>query len=332
MSIKKNVLDCAIIGSGISGIFASLYLNKGGLNNICIFEKSGGLGGRLATRRVEDGKFDHGAQYLDIETIKNVPEIISLMENNIIFYWKNAGICVSEGGMTSIAKFLASTIEVHKKFKLKSIKDVGSEMELDFENGERVYSKSIIFSSPIPQTREILDNSDLNINNKLFSQLDNVVYDPCIVILLESNKEVGNLNKGFGNDCIGGNIAWIADNNKKTISNRKNFFTVLCSAEFSKVNLEKTYDEINSMVKNDLKNIFADGYKILSNHKWRYSTPNIFYKNGLSINVGRNFFIGMCGDAFANGKFDGAVESGIEAAKLYLDKRALIKKEMATKK
>jgi len=32
MGIKENILDCAIIGSGISGIFASLYLKKAGVN------------------------------------------------------------------------------------------------------------------------------------------------------------------------------------------------------------------------------------------------------------------------------------------------------------
>jgi len=319
MGIKENILDCAIIGSGISGIFASLYLQKAGVNNICIFEKSSGLGGRLATRRVENEKFDHGAQYLDIKNIRSIPEIISLVENNIIFDWKNSGIYVSEGGMTSIAKFLASNIKVHKKFKLESIKDKKSRMQLDFENGEYVYSKSIIYSSPIPQTIEILNNSDLNINNKLFGELSNIIYDPCIVILLESNKELVNLNQGFGNRFVDGSIAWIADNKKKSISDRTNFFTVQCSTKFSKANFEKTYDEINLIIKDDLKTIFSDGYRILSNHKWRYSTPNIFYKNELSINIGRNFFIGICGDAFVNGQFDGAVESGINVANLYLN-------------
>ena len=64
------MIDCAVIGTGISGTFAALYLKKFGISNIAMFDKSRGLGGRFATRRVEDGKFDHGAQYLNIEPVK----------------------------------------------------------------------------------------------------------------------------------------------------------------------------------------------------------------------------------------------------------------------
>ena len=47
--------DCAIIGSGISGTFAALYFKRFGCSNISIFDKSRGVGGRLATRRMKMG-------------------------------------------------------------------------------------------------------------------------------------------------------------------------------------------------------------------------------------------------------------------------------------
>ena len=58
MNLDKSI---SIIGCGISGIFAALHLKKRGLKNIRLFDKSRGVGGRLATRRSNDGKFDHGA-------------------------------------------------------------------------------------------------------------------------------------------------------------------------------------------------------------------------------------------------------------------------------
>lgn len=52
--------DIAIIGAGIAGLTAASALAGAG-HAVRVFEKSGGLGGRLATRRSAAGSFDHGA-------------------------------------------------------------------------------------------------------------------------------------------------------------------------------------------------------------------------------------------------------------------------------
>lgn len=57
----KNV---AIIGAGISGL--ALANKIGHIANVTIFEKSRGFGGRVATRRVDDFSFDHGAQFFKV--------------------------------------------------------------------------------------------------------------------------------------------------------------------------------------------------------------------------------------------------------------------------
>ena len=312
--------DCAIIGSGISGTFAALYFKRFGISNISIFDKSRGVGGRLATRRIENGKFDHVAQYLNIEEIRHVPEIVSLIKNKIIFKWGEMDRYVAEEGMTNISKFLLSDLDVKKEHKLLRINNLDDKIELVFENGETFYSKSIIFSCPIPQTIEIFENSKIEVKESSFNKLKKIEYNPCIVILIEGKTRADSLEEDFGQNFSSGNISWIADNNKKRISERNNFFTVQCSSDFSQLNIDKNYDEIASLIDKDLRNIFTDEYKILSNHKWRYSTPKTFYKNELSIDVGKNIFIGICGDAFTNGKFDGAVKSGINIVTKYLDR------------
>jgi len=53
----------AIIGAGLAGAFCARALAEAG-RRVCVFEKSGGTGGRLSTRRSAAGEFDHGAQYL----------------------------------------------------------------------------------------------------------------------------------------------------------------------------------------------------------------------------------------------------------------------------
>ena len=62
---KPNI---AIIGAGMSGMICARNLKDAGYEPI-VFEKSRGVGGRMATRRTNEGlQFDHGAQYV---TAKN---------------------------------------------------------------------------------------------------------------------------------------------------------------------------------------------------------------------------------------------------------------------
>lgn len=58
----------AVIGAGVSGIACAHVLRGAGFAPV-IFEKSRGLGGRLATRRADGGlSIDHGAQFLTAHT------------------------------------------------------------------------------------------------------------------------------------------------------------------------------------------------------------------------------------------------------------------------
>ena len=75
----KNV---AVIGAGITGITLANLLQK--KVNLTIFEKSRGVGGRMATRRAEPYQFNHGAQYFKIENKEFKNFLQPLIQNKII--------------------------------------------------------------------------------------------------------------------------------------------------------------------------------------------------------------------------------------------------------
>ena len=52
----------AIIGAGLAGLTSAQRLAAAGLE-VHLFDKSRGAGGRMCTRRAEEVRFDHGAQY-----------------------------------------------------------------------------------------------------------------------------------------------------------------------------------------------------------------------------------------------------------------------------
>jgi len=57
-----RIMSIAVIGAGISGLIAARTLQDNG-HRVCVFDKSRGPGGRAATRRINEFRFDHGAQY-----------------------------------------------------------------------------------------------------------------------------------------------------------------------------------------------------------------------------------------------------------------------------
>ena len=59
--------DAIVIGAGISGLAAATELARAGCKTI-ILEKSRGIGGRMATRRVGAAVCDHGAQFFTVRT------------------------------------------------------------------------------------------------------------------------------------------------------------------------------------------------------------------------------------------------------------------------
>ena len=316
--MNVSIRTLAIAGSGLSAIFAALTIKSQKNTNVVLFDKARGLGGRLATRRAENGKFDHGAQYFDISTLLDQPQIQTLLDEKIISSNNGSDKFFSPGGMTNIAKFLLKEFDVKKEHKLLSISYNNGEYNLNFEDSPTINCDDIILSCPMPQTIEILKNSQIKYNDSYMDDLSKLEYDPCIVIMVKSKNKISEYNKELGSIYKNQDISWVGDNTLKKVSSEENFYTVQCSPEFSHKYFDQEYDKTNKLLEKELISIFGDGYDILSNHKWRYSVPKNYYANSESLVIRNSNFIGLCGDIFTNGKFDGAVRSGISIANKYI--------------
>ncbi|WP_373512609.1 FAD-dependent oxidoreductase, partial [Persicitalea sp.] len=67
--------SCIIIGAGMAGLTAARELTAQGWD-VTVLDKGRGIGGRMATRRIENTRADHGAQYFSVRT----PEFRQLIE------------------------------------------------------------------------------------------------------------------------------------------------------------------------------------------------------------------------------------------------------------
>ena len=56
----------AVVGAGVTGLTAARHLAPS--FDVVVVDKGRGVGGRLATRRIGDATFDHGAQFITTHT------------------------------------------------------------------------------------------------------------------------------------------------------------------------------------------------------------------------------------------------------------------------
>ena len=107
-----------IIGAGLSGLMAARSLHDAGVE-VTVIDKGRGVGGRLATRRIGDARFDHGAQFFTVRSDEFRSHVDGWLAAGVVREWcrgfgENDGHprYVGAGGMTSLAKHLASGLDV----------------------------------------------------------------------------------------------------------------------------------------------------------------------------------------------------------------------------
>ena len=84
---KSQKFDIAIIGAGIAGLVCSQELQQAGYS-VVVLEKSRGVGGRMATRRVSGSRADHGVRYLE-PTDQLLQQFPPWDHKSVLFRWLN---------------------------------------------------------------------------------------------------------------------------------------------------------------------------------------------------------------------------------------------------
>ena len=174
----KLVYDVAVVGAGLSGLVCAQQLQLKGYS-VIVFDKSRGLGGRFATRRLHNtSKVDHGIPYLQVQGRESQQLIIKLCEANILHLWQgkiyhldetenltiaNSPFYIAPAGMRAIAKFLAQDLEILRESKVTKISpNVVSTWNLtresDFNN---ITARALVIAIPAPQALSLIEDSNL---------------------------------------------------------------------------------------------------------------------------------------------------------------------------
>ncbi|MCE3000724.1 MAG: FAD-dependent oxidoreductase, partial [Betaproteobacteria bacterium] len=92
----------AVIGAGIAGISCARQLRDAG-HAVRVFDKSRGIGGRMATRRGESGTFDHGAQYFTARELRFRALVEALGASGVVAPYRGRIVHWSGGSVTPVS-------------------------------------------------------------------------------------------------------------------------------------------------------------------------------------------------------------------------------------
>ena len=325
--MTADVDSCIVVGAGISGLLAARELQAEGWC-VTVLDKGRSVGGRMATRRVGEGNFDHGAQFFTVRGERFAGLVEGWLAAGAAEEWAR-GFADATGehsedghpryrgsdGMTSIPKHLACGLDVHTGEKAVRVEPSGDGWEVACESGLRVAGAALLLTAPVPQSLELAESGGYALPERVRGQLQEVSYDPCLALMALLDSPVGVPEPG-GMQIKGEPLDWIGDNRRKGISQAP-AITIHAGPGWSRDHFEDDEPGIThsllslagDQLGTDLEPLTVDTSLV----RWRYSWvtnshPELF----LSASDGPPLL--FCGDAFGQPKVEGAALSGLAAA------------------
>ena len=324
--MSENQKSCVIVGAGISGLLAANTLKQEGWT-VTVLDK-GLVGGRMATRRVGEGTFDHGAQFFTVRGERFANLVEGWLRAGVATEWTR-GFADAEGqpnedghpryrgseGMTSIPKHIAQGLDVRTSERVVGVDDGDDGWEIECESGLRVAGGALVLGVPVQQALDLTSSGSYTLPDGARRQLEAVSYDPCLALMVLLDDSTGVPEPG-GMQIKSEPLDWIGDNRRKGISEAP-AVTVHAGPEWSRSHFEDDETEITeymiSRAGDRLGADLASAVVETSLARWRYSWVTNPHPDPCLV-ASETPPLLFCGDAFGQPKVEGAALSGLAAA------------------
>ena len=174
MSESQKARTCLVIGAGISGLLAAGTLQRDGWD-VTVLDKGRGVGGRMATRRVGGGTFDHGAQFFTVRSEPFTAFVDDLLAEGVAYEWCR-GFEVEDGfpryairgGMDQLAAHLAGRLggaEVRAGRRHKEVADLDYEsVAADMARRDTVDAERSLDPLRVADDAVVIDTTALSVD------------------------------------------------------------------------------------------------------------------------------------------------------------------------
>ena len=301
----------AVIGAGLTGLTAARALQNAGLAPV-LYDKGRGVGGRLSTRRAQDGlQFDHGAQYLSASDPAFASMLADAEAAGAAAKWQldcGAEKTVGLPGMNGVAKFLATGCDIRQGIEIDTIRKGTGGWIVAGETYDRV-----ICTVPAPQAIQLVGTS-----HPLSEAMEQVVMEPNLTLMLALPGASAGFQTYKDSDD---DIAWLALDSSKHARPGPECWVAQAGLAWSNAHLELEKEDIaKAMLPLVCKRLGASPSDALyvAAHRWRYAQT--------SAPLGQPFltdddtlFLG--GDWALSDRAEGAWQSGSAMARALLVSR-----------
>ncbi len=321
MDSLEHATDVLVVGAGMAGLIASREVIRAG-RSVTVLDKGRGVGGRLASRRIDGAAFDHGAQ--GFTTGDSCHAAVGLRERleGAVADWNPAPAARSSPchwrgvpSMSGVAKHLALGVPVQLETTLTAVRPEATHWVVTTLDGRSITAKALILTPPVPQSLALLDAGGFPLAPALRQRLNIIEYDRCLTVMavLEGPSRMQHPGGLFFDS---GPIASITDNQLKGISGEP-AVTLHATPDFSLEHWDHDRMEAGRLLLAAAAECLGAGIRTYQVHGWRYSRPRVTDPEPCLLASSVPPLV-VAGDAFGQGGVEGSAFSGFEAAKAVL--------------
>ncbi len=332
--------DVIVIGAGLAGLAAARDLTRLGFS-VLMLEKSKGVSGRAATKRLEVAgqliRADHGAQFFTVRGQRLSAILPKFLESGVCFEWTRgfprwtpAGIQSREpghpryicaDGMSALGKAFAkgweptdAALEVETEALVSSIEPTADGWDAVLENGQIRHARTLILNAPAPQAIPLVAS---HLPSSLLESLQAVRYDPCWagIIALKEMPPVDWPALEMDHPVF----SWAAMDHTKRQPGSPPVLVLHAQGAWSRDHLElkpETALELMLDAARDALGPWVMNAHAAIAHRWRYAQPTALYPQTFMAHEN----LVLCGDWCAGSKIEGALESGWATAEYVRDR------------
>jgi renalase len=260
--------DIIIIGAGIAGLACARRLNDAG-RNVIVVDKGRGIGGRVATRRAGDMRFDHGAPHVSATGGEFANVLCRLGDYKHAASWVDtAGETWSVGtpGMSAIPKGMAAGLDVRLGTSVHAVVLNGSGWDVQCDE-QKFAADRVVITVPAPQAAGLLGPQ-----HPLMAEIAGVEMSPGLTLMAAISGNVPTARPGKAHDPLSSIIQDCSKPGRPDIDGSA--WVAQAGLAFSNAHLEEDRPDVAARMVPflcDRLGVTPDRVTHAVAHRWRYS-------------------------------------------------------------
>ncbi len=315
------MIRIAVVGAGLAGLVTANALSRA--RDVTVFEKSRGVGGRIATRYAGKFEFDHGAQFFTARSAAFRDFLEPLIEQRVVANWPARFAELERGRVTAtrqwddsfphyvgaprmnaLGKTLAHDLDVRLATAVSELRRHGGGWRLfDAEQRDLGSFDWVVLTAPAPQTAALLPQS-----SQLGARSAAAAMRGCFALMLGFDEQVElPFDAALVRDA---DISWISVNSSKPGRATACCLVVHSTNAWADVHLDDGIESVARHLRNEFSavtGIDVDAAPHCRVHRWRFA--NIDTQPGSDFFIDADSRIAACGDWFVRGRVEAAFAS-----------------------